>query len=393
MAIRPKHEEIRQEDKKMVYKNFQDLKLSALGMGAMRLPVIDGDDARIDESAAQEMVDYAMEHGVNYYDTAWGYHNGNSELVMGKALSKYPRDSYYLATKFPGYDLSNMDKVEEIFEKQLEKCGVEYFDFYLFHNVCEMNIDAYLNREYGIYEYLLKQKKEGRIRHLGFSAHGSVEVMKRFLEAYGKDMEFCQIQLNYLDWSFQDAKGKVELLNQHNIPVWVMEPLRGGKLASLTEEETAKLKELRPEETVPAWAFRFLQSLPSVTVVLSGMSDMTQMQENIRTFEEDKPLNDGEMKALLQMADEMVSKIALPCTACHYCVSHCPQELDIPGLLALYNEHCFTGGGFIAPMAMSAISEDKRPNSCIGCRSCEAVCPQQIKISEAMADFAQKLGM
>ena len=377
----------------MVYKNFQDLKLSALGMGAMRLPVIDGDDARIDESAAQEMVDYAMELGVNYYDTAWGYHNGNSELVMGKALSKYPRDSYYLATKFPGYDLSNMDKVEEIFEKQLEKCGVEYFDFYLFHNVCEMNIDAYLNREYGIYEYLLKQKKEGRIRHLGFSAHGSVEVMKRFLEAYGKDMEFCQIQLNYLDWSFQDAKGKVELLNQHNIPVWVMEPLRGGKLASLTEEETAKLKELRPEETVPAWAFRFLQSLPSVTVVLSGMSDMTQMQENIRTFEEDKPLNDGEMKALLQMADEMVSKIALPCTACHYCVSHCPQELDIPGLLALYNEHCFTGGGFIAPMAMSAIPEDKRPNSCIGCRSCEAVCPQQIKISEAMADFAQKLGM
>ena len=393
MAIRPEYEEIRQEDKKMVYKNFQDLKLSALGMGAMRLPVIDGDDARIDESAAQEMVDYAMEHGVNYYDTAWGYHNGNSELVMGKALSKYPRDSYYLATKFPGYDLSNMDKVEEIFEKQLEKCGVEYFDFYLFHNVCEMNIDAYLNREYGIYEYLLKQKKEGRIRHLGFSAHGSVEVMKRFLEAYGKDMEFCQIQLNYLDWSFQDAKGKVELLNQHNIPVWVMEPLRGGKLASLTEEETAKLKELRPEETVPAWAFRFLQSLPSVTVVLSGMSDMTQMQENIRTFEEDKPLNDGEMKALLQMADEMVSKIALPCTACHYCVSHCPQELDIPGLLALYNEHCFTGGGFIAPMAMSAIPEDKRPNSCIGCRSCEAVCPQQIKISEAMADFAQKLGM
>ncbi|MFQ6806701.1 MAG: aldo/keto reductase [Lachnospiraceae bacterium] len=377
----------------MVYKNFQDLKLSALGMGAMRLPVIDGDDARIDESAAQKMVDYAMEHGVNYYDTAWGYHNGNSELVMGKALSKYPRDSYYLATKFPGYDLSNMDKVEEIFEKQLEKCGVEYFDFYLFHNVCEMNIDAYLNREYGIYEYLLKQKKEGRIRHLGFSAHGSVEVMKRFLEAYGKDMEFCQIQLNYLDWSFQDAKGKVELLNQHNILVWVMEPPRGGKLASLTEEETAKLKELRPEETVPAWAFRFLQSLPSVTVVLSGMSDMTQMQENIRTFEEDKPLNDGEMKALLQMADEMVSKIALPCTACHYCVSHCPQELDIPGLLALYNEHCFTGGGFIAPMAMSAIPEDKRPNSCIGCRSCEAVCPQQIKISEAMADFAQKLGM
>ena len=149
----------------MIYKEFQGLKLSALGMGAMRLPIIDGDDARIDEKKAEEMVDYAMAHGVNYYDTAWGYHDGKSELVMGRALSKYPRESFYLATKFPGYDLSNMDKVEEIFEKQLEKCGVEYFDFYLFHNVCEMNIDAYLNPKYGIYEYLLQQKKAGRIRH------------------------------------------------------------------------------------------------------------------------------------------------------------------------------------------------------------------------------------
>lgn len=186
----------------MIYRNFQEIKLSGLGMGAMRLPVIDGDDSRIDETKTQAMVDYAMEQGVNYYDTAWGYHDGHSETVMGKALSRYPRESYYLATKFPGYDLSNMDKVEEIFEKQLEKCGVEYFDFYLFHNVCEMNIDAYLDKKYGIYEYLMKQKAAGRIRHLGFSAHGNLDVMKRFLDAYGKDMEFCQIQLNFLDWTF-----------------------------------------------------------------------------------------------------------------------------------------------------------------------------------------------
>ena len=369
----------------MIYKEFQGLKLSALGMGAMRLPIIDGDDARIDEKKAEEMVDYAMAHGVNYYDTAWGYHDGKSELVMGRALSKYPRESFYLTTKFPGYDLSNMDKVEEIFEKQLEKCGVEYFDFYLFHNVCEMNIDAYLNPKYGIYEYLLQQKKAGRIRHLGFSAHGSYDVMKRFLEAYGKDMEFCQIQLNYLDWSFQDAK-------EYHLPVWVMEPLRGGRLASLTPEETAKLQAMRPDEKVPAWAFRFLQSIPEVTMVLSGMSNMEQMQENIRTFEEDKPLSETEMKNLLAMAEEMVKKIVLPCTACHYCVSHCPQGLDIPRLLELYNEHCFTQGGFIAPMALAAIPQDKQPTSCIGCRSCEAVCPQQIHISEAMADFAAKLG-
>ena len=376
----------------MIYREFQGEKLSALGMGAMRLPVVDGDDARIDEAAAAAMVDYAMAHGVNYYDTAWGYHNGNSELVMGRALARYPRESYFLADKFPGYDLSNMDKVESIFEKQLEKCGVEYFDFYLFHNVCEMNIDAYLDPKYGIFDYLTAQKKAGRIRHLGFSAHGSYAVMKRFLEAYGSEMEFCQIQLNYLDWKFQGAKEKVELLQAYNIPVWVMEPLRGGKLASLAPADEEKLQALRPQEGIPAWAFRFLQSIPAVTVTLSGMSNMEQMQANIRTYETEQPLDENEMQTLLGIADEMVGKIALPCTACHYCVSHCPQGLDIPNLLALYNEHCFTDGGFIAPMALSAVPEDKRPNSCIGCRSCEAVCPQQIRISEAMADFARKLG-
>lgn len=376
----------------MMYRDFQDVKLSALGMGAMRLPVVDGDDSKIDEAAAFAMVDEAMARGVNYYDTAWGYHNGNSELVMGKALARHPREKFYLATKFPGYDLSNMGKVEEIFEKQLEKCQVEYFDFYLFHNVCEMNIDAYLDPKYGTYDYLLAQKKNGRIRHLGFSAHGDYDVMKRFLEAYGKDMEFCQIQLNYLDWDFQDAKRKVELLDQWNIPVWVMEPLRGGKLASLAPEDEAKLKALRPDEGIPAWAFRYLQSIPSVVVTLSGMSNMEQMKDNIATFETDKPLNETELETLHAIAQGMVKKIVLPCTACHYCTSHCPQGLDIPNLLSLYNEHCFTQGGFIAPMALSAIPADKQPSACIGCRSCEAVCPQGIKISEAMADFTAKLG-
>ena len=375
----------------MITKDFQDLKLSALGMGAMRLPVIDGDDARIDEAAAQRMVDYAIAHGINYFDTAWGYHNGQSELVMGRALKRYPRESFYLADKFPGYDLSNMGKVRQIFEEQLKKCQVGYFDFYLFHNVCEMNIDAYLDEKYGIFQYLVEQKKAGRIRHLGFSAHGSYDVMKRFLEAYGQEMEFCQIQLNYLDWDFQDAKAKVELLESYRLPVWVMEPLRGGRLAALDQKDEEALKALRPDEEIPAWAFRFLQSIPQVGVVLSGMSNLEQMQKNIRTFEEQKPLNEEEKKALLHIANEMVKKIVLPCTACHYCVSHCPKGLAIPDLLALYNEHCFTGGGFIAPMALSAIPKEKWPTACIGCRSCERVCPQQIKVSEAMADFAKRL--
>ncbi len=375
---------------RMVYRDFQGMRLSALGMGAMRLPVVNGNDAEIDSVATEEMVAYAMEQGVNYYDTAWGYHNGNSELVMGKALAKYPRDSFYLATKFPGYDLSNMPKVKEIFEKQLEKCGVDYFDFYLFHNVCEMNIDAYLDEKYGIYTYLMEQKKNGRIKHLGFSAHGNYDVMKRFLETYGEDMEFCQIQLNYLDWSFQDAKGKVELLESYHIPVWVMEPLRGGRLAKLAEKEETVLKGLRPEEGIPAWAFRFLQSIPGVVVTLSGMSDLEQLKENIRTFETEKPLAKEEMDTLLSIADGMLNGM-LPCTSCRYCTSHCPQGLDIPMLLNLYNEHSFTGGGFIAPMALSAVPQEKHPSACVGCRSCEKVCPQQIKISEAMSNFSEKL--
>lgn len=377
----------------MVYKAYLDKKLSALGMGAMRLPLRDGVYAHIDEAATNEMVDYAMEKGVNYYDTAWGYHDGQSEIAMGNALSKYPREIFYLTTKFPGYDLSNMNKVEEIFEEQLKKCKVEYIDFYLFHNVCEMNIDAYLDPKYGIFEYLMKQKENGRIRHLGFSAHGSYNVIKRFLEAYGEAMEFGQLQINYLDWKFQNAKEKAELLQEYNIPIWVMEPLRGGRLVSLPQEHEAKLKELRPDEKISAWSFRFLQSIPGVTMILSGMSNFEQMAENIQTFEEDKPLKEEEMSTLLNIADEMLTKKILPCTACRYCTSHCPKNLEIPDLLGLYNEHIFTGGGFIAPMALMSYAEEKKPAACIGCRSCEKVCPQQIKISEAMADFSKSLGM
>ena len=376
----------------MIYNDFQDIRLSALGFGSMRLPVTGGDDSCIDESAALDMVDTAIKNGINYYDTAWGYHGENSELVMGKALERYPRESFYLATKFPGYDPANWGKVEEIFEKQLKKLKVEYFDFYLFHNVCEMNIDAYLDDEkYHIYSYLMEQKKNGRIRHLGFSCHGNMPVLKRFLDAYGKDMEFCQLQVNYLDWTFQQGKEKVDLLNEIGIPVWVMEPLRGGKLSGLAPEYEAKLKELRPDEEIAAWAFRFLQSIPGVTMILSGMSNEEQLEKNLETFAEDRPLNGTEMEALLEIAKKMLSVGTVPCTACHYCVSHCPMSLDIPDLLSLYNEHAYTGGGFIAPMALSALPPEKQPSACLKCRSCEQVCPQQIRISEVLADFTEKL--
>ncbi len=379
----------------MIYRDFQDIKISELGFGAMRLPVINGNDSEIDREQTFKMVDIAMKNGINYYDTAWGYHNGKSETVMGEALAKYPRESFYLATKFPGYDLSNMTKIKEIFEKQLEKTSMDYFDFYLFHNVCEMNIDQYLDPKYGIFEYLMEQKKNGRIKYLGFSCHGELNVLKRFLDAYGEHMEFCQLQLNYLDWEFQHSKEKAELLNQMSIPIWVMEPLRGGRLAQLQEPFVSELKVLRPDETIPGWAFRFLQSVKGVTVNLSGMSNEAQLMDNIKTFEEGKPLNDKEMSVLMSIADRMMAQKSVPCTACRYCLSHCPKGIDIPRMIELYNEHMLTtaygGMGFIAPMAMMAVSEEQKPSACLHCRSCEKVCPQQIKISEVMKDFTEKI--
>ncbi len=377
----------------MVYKNYKGLKLSAIGMGNMRLPVMNGNDSEIDVKAAGEMIKYCMDSGVNYYDTAYGYHGGKSEIVVGELLKDYDRSSFYLASKFPGYDLSNMPKVKEIFEEQLSKCQVDYFDFYLFHNVCEMNVDAYLDPQYGIYDYLMEQKKNGRIKHLGFSAHGDIDCMKKFLDAYGKEMEFCQIELNYFDYSFQNAKGKVDLLNEWNIPIWVMEPVRGGQLATLSDEDAAKLRALRPDEDVPAWAFRFLQSIDGVTMILSGMSNIDQVRDNLKTFETEKPLNDEEMKVILGIADDMIRKTTVPCTACHYCVSHCPMGLDIPFLLKLYNEAMVSGSGdFIAPMRLASVDADKQPECCIGCHSCEQVCPQTIHIPDELRNFADKLG-
>ena len=377
----------------MIYNDFQGLKLSALGMGNMRLPILDGDDSRIDIDTAREMFDYCMKSGINYFDTAYGYHGGQSELVVGELLKSYDRDSFYLASKFPGYDLNNMPKIKEIFPDQLKKCQVDYFDFYLFHNVCELNINQYLDPQYGIYDYLIKQRDDGRIRHLGFSIHGDINVMKRFLDAYGKDMEFCQIELNYFDYRFQDAKAKVDLLKEWNIPVWVMEPVRGGQLATLPDEQATKLKSLRPDEDIPAWAFRFLQSFPTVTVTLSGMSNMEQLKANVKTYEENRPLNDEEMQVILGIADEMIARTAVPCTACHYCVTHCPMKLDIPFLLKLYNEAMVAGSGdFIAPMALASLDADKQPESCINCHSCEKVCPQTIHIPEELKKFAVKMG-
>jgi len=374
----------------MIYNKFKDLSLSALGFGTMRFPTLEGNDAHIDIEKTRQLLDYALKMGINYFDTAWGYHGGNSERVVGEILSAYPRESFYLASKFPGYDLNNMGKVESIFEEQLKKCRTQYFDFYLIHNVCESNINAYLDESYGTLEYLLKQKQNGRIRHLGFSVHGNIDTMNRFLEVYGDYMEFCQVQLNYIDYHFQNAKAKLEVLKKRGIDVWVMEPLRGGKLANLPEDAKRAVESIREKENAVSMAFRYLQSFPQVKVVLSGMSNLEQLSDNIRIFSEKKPVTEEECARLYGVASKLVGT-SVPCTSCKYCVSHCPKEIDIPRMIELYNEHVFTGGGFLAPMGLQAIAKERHPDACIGCRSCEAVCPQEIKISEILYDFAQKL--
>jgi len=370
----------------MIYKTLCGENISSLGMGTMRFPRIGGRTSEVSLEKTAQMIDFAIKKGVNYFDTAWGYHNGKSESILGEILSRYSRESFLLASKFPGYSKENFPKKEEIFEEQLRKCRVDYFDFYLFHNVSDSNIDFYLDSRYGLHAYLMKQKEEGKIKHLGFSSHGSYETVKRFLDAYGDTLEFCQLQINWLDWSFQDAKSRVELLTQYGIPVWVMEPVRGGKLVNLPESAVKRMAQMAPDRSLAEWAFRYIQSLPNIGVTLSGMSNMEQLEENIRIFEDERPLNEKEIAILYEIAD--ILKECTPCTACGYCLSECPKKLDIPHLMTLYNELVYTDGKHI-PIGVGEKGASA-PSECIACKSCESVCPQEIKISEVFKDFSER---
>lgn len=370
----------------MIYSKFGEKQLSLLGFGAMRLPV--KEDGTVDKEQVKTMVRHAMDHGVNYFDTAWPYHDGQSETVMGEVLSEYDRDSYYLATKYPGHQISETYDPAALFEAQLEKCGVDYFDFYLLHNVYEKSMDVYLDPQWGILDYFKEQKRLGRIKHLGFSTHAQMDCLKEFLDACGEDMEFCQIQLNYLDWTLQDAKAKYDLLTEKGIPVWVMEPVRGGKLAKLDEANEQTLKALRPDEKIPAWAFRFLQGLPNVKMILSGMSDQTQMEDNVNTFADSKPLTQEETEVLLKIAESM--KDSIPCTACRYCCKGCPMGLDIPMLIGIYNEIRIIPT-VNAVMRIEGLPKDKQPSACIGCGKCMQICPQNIDIPTVMKDLNERM--
>ena len=370
----------------MIYADFQDKKLSLLGFGTMRLPLLP--DGTIDEAQTAEMTKLAIERGVNYFDTAYPYHNGLSEIVMGKVLKAYPRESYYLATKYPGHQLCSEYNPAEIFEEQLKKCGVEYFDFYLLHNVYEKSLDTYLDPRWGILDYFKEQKRLGRIKHLGFSSHGRVEFLEKFLDLCGEDMEFCQIQLNYLDWSLQNAKAKYDLLTARGIPVWVMEPVRGGRLANLTEDEAAKVAALNPEVSSASWGFRFLQGLPNVKMVLSGMSNMEQMVDNLNTFDRRNPLNGQEYEVIMNLAEGM--KKSVPCTTCRYCCDGCPAGLDIPLLISVYNDLKFSKC-VNTSMLIEFMPDEQKPSACLACGKCARICPQGINIPQVLKELDEIL--
>lgn len=372
----------------MIYTDVCGDRLSLLGLGTMRLPQLSANPEDIDQDQVNAMTDFALANGVNYFDTAEPYHGGRSEIAIGKALARHPRERFFLADKYPGHQYMTPRDPGAIFFRQLRKCRVDYFDYYLLHNVNENSISAYLDEEYGLVDYFLEQKRQGRIRRLGFSSHGFPENLERFLDRCGDQMEFCQIQLNYLDWSLQDAERKYKLLTERDIPVWVMEPVHGGQLANLPEVLAAPLKAAQPDKSVASWGFRWLQGLENVHMVLSGMSSLEQMADNVKTFGARNPLSEAETALVFQAAEGL--KQNLPCTACRYCCKGCPLGLDIPWIIANYNEFR-VGHSVNITMRMDSLPQEKRPEACVQCGQCAAACPQKIDVPKAMKDFGDAL--
>ena len=379
----------------MIYRTFKGKKLSLLGFGCMRFKA-DPATGEIDQAKVNEMFDLAIEAGVNYFDTAYPYLGGKSETAMAEALSRYPRESYFIADKFPGHSINRPIDNIALFNRSLEKCRTDYFDFYLLHNINEWSEEKYESEEYHILPDILKMKEEGKIRSLGFSFHGGPELLDEFLTRHEGEFDFVQIQLNYLDWTLQDAKAKYEIIARHGLGVWVMEPCRGGKLASLPESQSAKLKALytfsEKTDGFPSdasYAFRFLQELPEVKVVLSGMNEVEQVKDNVKTFSENREVTKEEKELLKKAASLLRKDVPMPCTGCRYCTPNCPMELNIPELLISYNES--RGHDSWRLTGLWGLPEDRQPKACIGCGACTAHCPQSLDIPSAMREMAEDL--
>jgi len=370
----------------MIYQKFRDTDLtpSRLGLGCMRLPT--AGDGTVDYAAAEKLLDAAYAGGINYFDTAYPYHGGQSERVVGRILSKYPRDTWFLADKMPAFELNSLDQAKAIFQEQLDRCGVDYFDFYLCHSVNENTIGRFL--DYGVVDFLQERKAAGQIKHLGFSNHGAPACFERFLDA--ADWDFVQLQLNYLDWEHHDGRVLYELAQARGIPVMVMEPVRGGRLAALTPALDARLTAAAPGRSVASWAMRWMQGKPGVQVILSGMSDEEQLRDNLATFDRFDPLSPEEETVLDGVLEEFMEQFSVPCTACRYCTDACPMSLRIPDILNIYNELLLTES-MMPYIKASEQAEDCQSRNCIGCGACSQRCPQGIDIPGTMQAMTQRL--
>ena len=362
----------------MICKPFQNITLSTLGMGAMRLPMRDKD--HIDYEKAHEILDRAYAAGINYYDTAYVYQGGDSEKCLGEWMKKHPRDSFYVATKF------NVDATadyEMVFEEQLKRLQTDHIDFYLLHCLKDYNIDKYIDG--GAVDYFIEQKKKGRITYLGFSTHADVDTLTRFADHYAWD--FAQIQMNYYDWAFSATAQEYAILKERNIPIMVMEPVRGGRLATLTPEAEALLKAEHPDWSMASWALRFVRSHSQVQVILSGMSTMEQLEDNLATFSQPGVLTEGETELLMKAGALFRSQLQVPCTGCRYCVDECPMHIDIPSFLNLYNRYKVDGSWVLG--GMDRMESEGKPWDCIACGACMGHCPQDIRIPDLMAELAK----
>ena len=366
----------------MFYKDFKGNKISALGFGVMRLPEDPENPAAFDRAEGQRIIDRAMELGVNYFDTAHIYQKTDSEKFLGEALKKYPRESYYLATKFYG---SPKRDIRKTFFEQLGRLQTDYIDFYLLHCLEENTFDLYTDPQRDYLGFLRQMRAEGRIRYLGFSTHASPKMLEKFL-SYDDGFDMALMQLNYVDWELLDAKGQYEILTAHNIPVWVMEPLKGGRLATLNEAACGILREAAPERSIASWGFRWLMGLPNVQTVLSGMGSVDMVEDNCTTFHEYKPLDAEEQAALENARAAFIDDLGVPCSACRYCCDNCPEGLDIPLLIRYYNEKSLGGEAWKIP----GLENTKGAEHCLQCGACMEHCPQKIQIPEIMAKLQKK---
>ena len=356
--------------------------LPLLGFGLMRLPQKNG---KVDYPTAEAMVAKAMKAGCNYFDTAYMYHNGESEKFVGQALSKYPRDSYFLVSKMPIIMMNSEADNTRIFNEQLARTRAGYFDFYFLHWLNETHWEK--AQKLKTLEFMKKMQSEGKIRRLGFSFHGEPETLKKIAEAYSWDL--VQIQLNYLDWELCRSGEQYEVLTILGIPVSIMEPLKGGTLVSLTPDAKKVFEQANPDVSIASWGLRYAASLPNVQVVLSGMSAPDQLEDNLKTFSPFKPLTDAERQTVAEALAAYRKSGAVPCTACKYC-SPCPAGVNIPRNLALHNQ---VKGGlplFHAKLVYDAMSEDERASNCVHCGVCKKKCPQQINIPQLMAEIAKE---